>query len=199
MKKGIGIDPSVIVVCFLLMAASFGTSKLENNLKATENRTPVFTVKNRVEVIPVIDSKTNKDAVKIGDFMSLAKANKPFNEEKLEAWEKKKSAANIKLDIKQIFSVFSKKKASPPKIVYKTMPDYPIKSVEEAEQGIVAARMYISANGRVEKVEIDKSSGFDALDRSTIAALENWIFDPSVYQKYPTSSWLKIDVRFTLK
>ncbi|MBR6877350.1 MAG: energy transducer TonB, partial [Neisseriaceae bacterium] len=47
-------------------------------------------------------------------------------------------------------------------------PPYPQRSIENGEEGAVRLRVRVEANGRPSKVDLVKSSGYPALDRSAL-------------------------------
>jgi protein TonB len=57
----------------------------------------------------------------------------------------------------------------------------------------------VDEQGRTKQVEINGSSGNDALDRSAAEAVKRWRFSPARYGDSPTASWVKIPVDFRLK
>jgi protein TonB len=47
-------------------------------------------------------------------------------------------------------------------------------------------------------VEINSSSGDDALDRAAAEAIRRWRFHPARYGDKPVESWLRIPIEFRL-
>jgi protein TonB len=58
-------------------------------------------------------------------------------------------------------------------------PDYPQASVRRGEEGSVLCAMRVGQNGRVEDVEILRSSGHPGLDRAACESLRRWVFEPA--------------------
>ena len=87
----------------------------------------------------------------------------------------------------------------PPKVIYKSIPDYPAKAIEQGLQGTVMVEVYILKNGRVGEATIDQSSGYQVLDKSALAAISQWIFEPATYAREVTQARFKVPVRFQLK
>jgi protein TonB len=77
-------------------------------------------------------------------------------------------------------------------------PPYPLGSRLRGEQGVVRLRVRVAADGRVEGLEVERSSGFPALDRSAARAVRKVRFSPAVRGRQPVAEWLTISVRFVL-
>jgi protein TonB len=69
--------------------------------------------------------------------------------------------------------------STPPVLVFGPKPDYPLLSVRHGEEGAVLCALRVGADGRVENVEIVRSSGHPRLDRSATDALRRWAFEPA--------------------
>jgi TonB family protein len=54
--------------------------------------------------------------------------------------------------------------------------DYPVESVRLEEQGTVVLRIWLSALGEIERTEVDRSSGFERLDRAAVRAISRCKF-----------------------
>ena len=57
-------------------------------------------------------------------------------------------------------------------------PVYPRGSIRRGEEGRCRCRLYVAADGRVSRVEILESSGYDRLDEAARKALLQWRFRP---------------------
>ncbi|HSH92452.1 MAG TPA: energy transducer TonB [Ramlibacter sp.] len=68
-------------------------------------------------------------------------------------------------------------------------PAYPSFSKRMGEQGKVVLRVYVTADGKPEKVELKSSSGFERLDKAAIAAVSQWRFVPGKRGGVPESAW----------
>jgi protein TonB len=188
------IDLSVIIAMFLLVAFAWGVAKVERSFVKVERQIPVFTISSEISVMPVIEPKTKKNAVKVGSFMSLAKTASVAD-------TKTAAPANTEVADKIVLSQAfpAPKSLSAPKIVYKTVPDYPVKAIEGAMQGTAMVKVFILKNGRVGDAVIEQTSGYEILDRSAIAAISQWIFEPAISQKEAIEAWFKVPVKFQLK
>ena len=67
----------------------------------------------------------------------------------------------------------------PPKILFETMPQYPIEASVNGYEGDVLLKFIISENGRVEDVKVTKSSGYEILDNEAIRSIKEWKFIPA--------------------
>lgn len=190
------IDFSIIAAMFLLVALAWGVSKMERTFIKVEKVKPEFTISREISVSPVIETKTKKEAEKIGKFMSLAKTEvRPAV--KNAAREQVNDAALNNIVLSHGFPAASQITA--PRIIYKTMPDYPVKAVEAGYSGTVSIKVYILKNGRVGSAMIERSSGYEILDSSALSAVSLWIFEPALYSRDATEAWFKVPVKFQLK
>lgn len=84
---------------------------------------------------------------------------------------------------------------------YLNNPDvaYPALSKRMREEGQVMLRVFVSADGRAEKVEISKSSGSPRLDKAASAAVSNWRFVPAKKGERNVASWVLVPVVFKLE
>lgn len=78
-------------------------------------------------------------------------------------------------------------------------PAYPSLSKRLGEQGKVLVRVYISANGAVDKGEIKQSSGYDRLDQAALNAVLRWRFVPGKRAGVPEAMWHTIPINFVLE
>ena len=78
-------------------------------------------------------------------------------------------------------------------------PQYPESARREGREGRVLLRVLVDDQGRAKSVEINNSSGSDALDRAAAEAIRRWRFHPAHRGDTPTESWVNIPVDFHLK
>jgi protein TonB len=78
-------------------------------------------------------------------------------------------------------------------------PDYPLASRRLGEKGKVLLRVLVSAEGKAEQVEIDKSSGFARLDQAAKATVRNWLFVPAKLGDKSVRAWVIVPIVFTLR
>ena len=69
-------------------------------------------------------------------------------------------------------------------------PNYPPISRRLNEQGTVRLRLLVSPDGRVQQIEMEKSSGYSRLDQATMAAVRDWKFAPARRGDGAVSSWV---------
>ena len=78
-------------------------------------------------------------------------------------------------------------------------PGYPSISRRMGEQGKVVLRVLISADGKPEKIEIQKSSGYDRLDRHAQDTVQRWRFVPGKRGGVPEAMWNLVPINFVLE
>ena len=77
-------------------------------------------------------------------------------------------------------------------------PDYPALSVRLGEQGQVVLNVLIGVDGRAQKAEIVKSSGFERLDAAALATVQRWRYVPGKRGGVPEEMWFKVPLAFVL-
>lgn len=79
-------------------------------------------------------------------------------------------------------------------------PAYPSDAKKLGEEGAVGLALFLTEEGRVQKAEVDASSGFVRLDQAAaLHALKAWRFVPCTENGVPVACWHKIKFRFQLK
>jgi len=78
-------------------------------------------------------------------------------------------------------------------------PAYPDAARREGREGRVLLRVLIDDQGKTRSVEINRSSGSDALDQAATEAIKLWRFHPAHAGDRPVSSWVSIPIEFQLK
>ena len=78
-------------------------------------------------------------------------------------------------------------------------PGYPSISRRMGEEGKVVLRVLISADGKPEKIEIQKSSGYDRLDRHAQDTVQRWRFVPGKRNGVPEAMWNLVPINFVLE
>ncbi|HUA33325.1 MAG TPA: energy transducer TonB [Candidatus Binataceae bacterium] len=79
------------------------------------------------------------------------------------------------------------------------LPPYPSHSRRDGEEGTVLLHVLVGSNGTVERVEIARSSGFDALDDAALDTVrERWRFVPARHDGLAAESWVLVPIRFAL-
>jgi TonB family protein len=62
---------------------------------------------------------------------------------------------------------------------YQVKPRYPESARRRGIEGTVLLKMRITAQGRVEDVQVVRSAGYPELDESAIEAVRRWRFEPA--------------------
>ena len=78
-------------------------------------------------------------------------------------------------------------------------PEYPRPSKRNAEFGRVMVRVFIDEAGTPRQVQLAKSSGFERLDASGLAAVLKFRFRPPTGNDQPLSGWANVSIDFGLK
>ncbi|MGE5219495.1 MAG: energy transducer TonB [Chloroflexota bacterium] len=77
-------------------------------------------------------------------------------------------------------------------------PEYPESARRAGREGRVLLRVLVDDQGRSKRVEINSSSGTDALDSAAAAAIRRWRFYPARHGDRAVESWIKIPIEFAL-
>lgn len=77
-------------------------------------------------------------------------------------------------------------------------PEYPGMSRRRGEQGRLTLKVVVNTNGDAESVQLDKSSGFELLDKAALNAVKNWKFIPAKSNHQPVAGTVIVPVRFSL-
>ncbi|MGA1336890.1 MAG: energy transducer TonB, partial [Burkholderiaceae bacterium] len=78
-------------------------------------------------------------------------------------------------------------------------PGYPSISRRLGEEGVVMLRVYVSAQGTPDQIQLLKSSGFARLDQAAQEAVGRWRFVPARQGKIATAAWVQVPVSFQLR
>ncbi|HUD42486.1 MAG TPA: energy transducer TonB [Dokdonella sp.] len=77
-------------------------------------------------------------------------------------------------------------------------PVYPADALRRGEQGTVLLRVSVAADGSIERVEIERSSGSSRLDRAARDAVRQWRFRPPLVGGAPAAAVGIVPVMFRL-
>ena len=81
-----------------------------------------------------------------------------------------------------------------------TPPPYPPLARRLGESGTVVVRVLIGTNGRAEKAQIEKSSGYERLDQAALeTARDRWRYVPGTRNGVPEAMWFKVPIKFVLE
>lgn len=75
-------------------------------------------------------------------------------------------------------------------------PEYPSEARRLHQEGVALLRVQVSAKGRVEGVELERSSGTSSLDEAAIKGVRSWEFEPARRGDTPIASTVTVPVRF---
>lgn len=78
-------------------------------------------------------------------------------------------------------------------------PDYPVLARRMGEQGKVLLRVYVTASGRAERVELRASSGSARLDQAALDTVRGWRFVPAKQGSEPTPAWVIVPIVFSME
>lgn len=77
-------------------------------------------------------------------------------------------------------------------------PPYPSTSRRRGESGRVLLRVFVSADGKAERVEINTSSGFELLDAAAREAVARWRFVPARRGPEKVAAWVIVPISFVM-
>ena len=78
-------------------------------------------------------------------------------------------------------------------------PRYPQASMRRGEQGRVMLRVFVTAEGRVERVEIITSSGYPRLDHAAEDEVLRWKFTPARQGDKPVAASVSVPIDFRIE
>jgi TonB family protein len=77
-------------------------------------------------------------------------------------------------------------------------PKYPDTARRDGKEGRVLLRVLVNEEGRTASVQVNRSSGAEALDQAAVEAIKRWRFSPARYGDKPVESWVRIPIDFRL-
>ncbi|MBI2364220.1 MAG: energy transducer TonB [Deltaproteobacteria bacterium] len=77
-------------------------------------------------------------------------------------------------------------------------PRYPESARRDGKEGRVLLRVLVNEEGRSASVEVNRSSGIEALDQAAVEAIKRWRFSPARLGDRPVESWVRIPIDFRL-
>jgi protein TonB len=78
-------------------------------------------------------------------------------------------------------------------------PAYPLSARHMRLQGTVRLRVLVTAQGTVDHVEVQTTSGSPVLDRSALDAVRRWRFVPARHGDAAVPAWVVVPIVFTLE
>jgi TonB family protein len=88
---------------------------------------------------------------------------------------------------------------APPRYGENPKPVYPLEARQKGYEGAVLLKVEVLQNGRVGEVQVEKSSGYEILDQSAIAAVKKWRFVPASKGGVNIPCWVTIPFKFQLR
>jgi protein TonB len=82
---------------------------------------------------------------------------------------------------------------------YSPKPEYPAPARKEGKEGRVLLRVLVDEEGKTKTVEINRSSGSEALDRAATEAIKHWRFSPARDGDKRVESWIRVPIDFLLQ
>jgi protein TonB len=78
-------------------------------------------------------------------------------------------------------------------------PAYPRKARRMGYEGTVMLKVLVDENGRVRDLMVLESSGYSILDRTALASVRKWLFEPGTEGGIKKKMWVKVPIRFDLR
>jgi protein TonB len=77
-------------------------------------------------------------------------------------------------------------------------PEYPLAASRQGWQGTVVLRVRVLSSGKVDLVEVQKSSGHKVLDEEAMATVRTWSFVPAKRGELAIDGWASVPIEFKL-
>ncbi|MDH1572368.1 energy transducer TonB [Pseudomonas sp. GD03746] len=78
-------------------------------------------------------------------------------------------------------------------------PEYPQMAQRRGWEGTVLLRVEVLASGKPGHIQVQKSSGRDALDAAALAAVKRWSFVPAKQGDVAQAGWVSVPIDFKLR
>ena len=78
-------------------------------------------------------------------------------------------------------------------------PHYPNVARKRGYEGRTLLRVEVLASGKVGRIRIATSSGFDVLDQAALASVRDWTFVPGTQNGKNTKQWVMVPIKFSLR
>ncbi|EQL43977.1 cell envelope biogenesis protein TonB [Pseudomonas aeruginosa VRFPA03] len=95
-------------------------------------------------------------------------------------------------------------KPPPPKPVpnagylHNPAPEYPALAMRRGWEGTVLLRVHVLASGSPSEIQVQKSSGREALDQAAVKAVKRWSFVPAKRGDKAEDGWVSVPIDFKL-
>jgi TonB family protein len=110
-------------------------------------------------------------------------------------------AGDEQINTAQVHSVASASLSLPSadsSVLNNPKPPYPISSRENGEEGRVYLSACINEHGKIDRLDLAKSSGFHALDRSALNTVRHWEFIPAHQNGKAIALCYRLPIHFVL-
>ncbi|MFH1754468.1 MAG: energy transducer TonB [Candidatus Latescibacterota bacterium] len=77
-------------------------------------------------------------------------------------------------------------------------PEYPVRELLDGIEGDVTVELLVSENGKVEKAWVLSAIGPRSFEKSTLNAVEKFLFQPPMENGLPTSMWIRFLIKFRI-
>jgi len=77
-------------------------------------------------------------------------------------------------------------------------PDYPDKARREGREGTVLLKVLVDEEGRSKSLEVNRSSGFEPLDKAALETVRFWRFHPARHGDQRVATWVNVPIVFRL-
>jgi protein TonB len=78
-------------------------------------------------------------------------------------------------------------------------PHYPNVARKRGYEGRTLLRVEVLASGKVGRIRIATSSGFDVLDQAALASVRDWTFVPGTQNGKNIKQWVMVPIKFSLR
>ncbi|MFJ4157774.1 energy transducer TonB [Pseudomonas sp. NPDC089752] len=78
-------------------------------------------------------------------------------------------------------------------------PEYPQMALRRGWEGTVLLRVEVLPSGKPGQIQVQKSSGRDALDAAALAAVKRWSFVPAKQGDVAQAGWVSVPIDFKLR
>ncbi len=89
-------------------------------------------------------------------------------------------------------------KETPPRLVSEAKFAYPEDLWDARVEGQTTLRIFVAADGTVDTVRVEQSSGYPAFDSSAVAGSRKLRFEPARRGEEAVGDWFRVPVRFDL-
>lgn len=148
----------------------------------------------------VLSSKTQKKSV-IFNFKTRSVNEEPETQEEIIYQDFDSTYQEADIDVAVAFDIEKKTPAvreAAPLYRVNPPPEYPGIARKRGYQGTVVLEVLVDQNGRVGDLRLFASSGHSILDRSAMASVKGWLFEPGMKWGKKIDMWVRVPVRFEL-